>query len=394
VKSGDLALRKSSALVLNRRRTMNTYNSSTLPVDAFSSACFSDIRLQGADVVDGVVLSLKVENGSGAPLARWSAPWAWTIIDRVDILAENGSVVLESILPDHLLRAWYRLGSDPHQAVARGLTGGEDGVRFVDGAEPPVIPIGGSRTLFIPLLACMLDTHEIAPFGLSSPIIIRTYFRGASVFQGPCGADQAPNGAAGLTVSAFDAVLTCHQYDNSDRQALASRYASAGVKTPPLDVRFARPGYQRTTEQVVSATVAQTIRLSSVQGLITSMNIVIRDLANLGTGLFYVPATVDLLDERGASIYGSPLSYELLMATEAKDQGLYRGTYDSRTPLPVPIGGEEGEAVGVISAYLPMSGNHMLSVLFPAVGTFEVTVVYRTVSHARIERGHITVHSS
>jgi len=153
VKSGDLALRKSSAVVLNRRRTMNTYNSSTLPVDAFSSACFADIRLQGADVVDGIVLRLKVENGTGAALARWTAPWAWTIIDRVDILGENGSVVLESILPDHLLRAWYRLGSDPHQAVARGLTGGEDGARFVDGAEPPVIPIGGSRTLYTPLLA-------------------------------------------------------------------------------------------------------------------------------------------------------------------------------------------------------------------------------------------------
>ena len=63
------------------------------------------------------------------------------------------------------------------------------------------------------------------------------------MFTGPFTADQVPNGTAGLTVSAFDAVLTCHQYDNSDRQALASRHASAGLKTSPLDIRYARPGY-------------------------------------------------------------------------------------------------------------------------------------------------------
>ena len=41
-----------------------------------------------------------------------------------------------------------------------------------------------------------------------------------------------------------------------------------------------------------------------------------------------------------------------------------------------------------------MSGNHQLSIKFTTAGSYEVTVIYRTVVHARIERSHITVHSS
>jgi len=145
---------------------------------------------------------------------------------------------------------------------------------------------------------------------------------------------------------------------------------------------------------VTSIAAFQTIRLSSVQGLVTSMNILIRDVANFGTGFFRPPVAIDLLDERGASRYGSPLAYGLLQATECRDQRIYRGTYNGTKILPIPIGGEEGEASGAISAYLPMSGNHQLSIMYPAAGVFEVTIIYRVVAHARIERGHISVHNS
>ena len=83
------------------------------------------------------------------------------------------------------------------------------------------------------------------------------------------------------------------------------------------------------------------------------MNVIIRDLANIGTGRFHLPEALDLLDERGASVYGSPLSYQLLQATECQRQGIYRGTYHGTKICPVPIGGEEGEEHGAITAYLP-----------------------------------------
>jgi hypothetical protein len=41
-----------------------------------------------------------------------------------------------------------------------------------------------------------------------------------------------------------------------------------------------------------------------------------------------------------------------------------------------------------------MNGHHQLAIKFPATGNMEVSVIYRTVSHVRIERSHITVHSS
>ena len=76
-----------------------------------------------------------MQNGTGAPLNKWYAAWAFTILERVDILAENGSTVLESILPDHLLRAWYRLDSARYRAVSNGLTADYAGT-YVDEAEP------------------------------------------------------------------------------------------------------------------------------------------------------------------------------------------------------------------------------------------------------------------
>jgi hypothetical protein len=61
--------------------------------------------------------------------------------------------------------------------------------------------------------------------------------------------------------------------------------------------------------------------------------------------------------------------------------------------LALPIGGTSGEAAGQIHGYIPMSGHHQLRIECQA-GDYTVTVIYRTVGHARIEKGHITVHSS
>jgi hypothetical protein len=62
--------------------------------------------------------------------------------------------------------------------------------------------------------------------------------------------------------------------------------------------------------------------------------------------------------------------------------------------VPIPIGGEGAEHSGAISGYIPMSGDHQLAIKFGMVGTMEVTVIYRSVSHVRIERSHVTVHAS
>ncbi len=138
------------------------------------------------------------------------------------------------------------------------------------------------------------------------------------------------------------------------------------------------------------------MRLSSIQGLVTSMNLILREVST-GVAVIYFPTAIDLLGERGESLYGQPLSYPLLLATECRDQDINNdtGTNGLSKVLPVPVGGEATEHSGSISGYLPMSGHHTLAIRFSSPpGSYEVTVIYRTVAHARIEKGHITVHSS
>ena len=391
VQSGDLALRRSAVPVIHRRRTQQVYLASTTPETALASGGFADIRLQGCDVIDSIVLRLTVSNATGAALSQWFGKWAWSLISHVDVLAEGGSVTLETIHSEHMIREWALLDRDRHLAVHKGLTGDQDAA--VVGAAPPTIPDGTSRTIYIPLLGSMLSSLELAPFALASPLILRVYFN-AAAFVGPYLAQQLPNGKAGLSISAFDAVVTAHLYDNSERQGLTSRYALAGIKTPPLALRYARSGQQRSVENITSTSGFFNLRLSSIQGLITSMNVIVRDLTLGGTGTFYAVQAVDLLDEKGASVYGQPLDFDLLLATECRDQGITAEDVELSRVTPIPIGGESTEHSGAISSYIVMNGNHVLALQMPFVGAAEITVIYRSVSHASISKSHVTVHAS
>ena len=389
VKSGELALRKSQIPVLHRRKTMNVFNASTLAADGLVNSSFTDIRLQGADIISGITLRLSFTNNTGAQLQAWYARWAFYIFDHIDVLLENSSTVLERIEPEHLCKAWLRLPPSAHERVKQGLQGGRSNAED----EAPFMNDGTSRTLYFPLLGCSLASQEIPPYALASPIILRCYFRGSGAFVGPYAPRMIPNGTAGLAITAFDAVVTAYQHDASERADLARRYAMAGIRSPPLDIRFARPGLQRTSENITSDGL-YTIRLSSVQGLVTSMSVVLQRLnaEGFGYGLYGTPTKVDLLDEKGSSLYGQPLDYLLLQNTQAISDG---NIVDDNLQkiCPVPIGGTSGEAAGQIHGYVPMSGHHQL-VVACAPGVYTVSVIYRTAAHMRIEKSHVTVHAS
>lgn len=389
VKSGDLTLRKSQVAVLHRRKTAAVYNSQTLPSTGLSNAGFADIRLSGADVLAGITLRMTYKNDTGAPLANWNARWAWYVFSHIEVLAENGSTVLERLEPEALSKKWLQLPPSAHERVKQGLQGGPDNAS----GNPATMADGTSRTLYFPLLGCALTSQEIPPFALSSPLIIRAYFRGSGVFTGPFTALMIPNGTAGLTISAFDAIVNAYQHDASERADLARRYAMAGLRSPPLDIRYSRPGFQRTQETFTNGGPL-TIRLSSVSGLVTSLSVVLQKIyaAGYGFGLYGTPDKVDLLDEKGSSLYGSPLEYPLLQITQAISDG---NVVDDNLQkiLAIPIGGESGEESGQIHGYVPMSGHHQLQVT-ASPGEYSVTVIYRTVAHIRVEKSHLTVHSS
>jgi hypothetical protein len=368
---------------------MAVFNSATIPSNGFSSASFADIPLSGADVVAGVTLRIKFLNDTGAQLNQWAAKWAWYLLDHVDILAENGSTVLERIEPEHLVKAWIELPREAHERVKEGLQGGPD----LAAGNPPAVSPGESQTIYYPLLSCSLGALEIPPFALSAPIILRVYFRGSAAFaRGGYTPQVIPNGPP--TIVGFDAVVSAYQLDVSERNDLARRYAMAGLRSPPLDIRMARPGFQRTQETFTGAGSLQTIRLSSVQGLVTSMAVLIQklDAGGFGYGLYYTPERVDLVDEKGSSLYGQPLDFGLLQVTQMVSDGVVNDVIFNRV-LALPIGGSSGEAAGQIHGYVPMSGHHQLRIECQA-GDYTVTIIYRTVAHMRVERAHLTVHSS
>jgi hypothetical protein len=388
VMSGALTLRKSQAAVLHRRKSMNIFNASTLPADGLQNSSFTDIRLSGADIVAGVTLRMTYANNTGAQLADWHARHAYYLFDRIDVLAENGSVVVETITPEHLSKSWLGLPPAAHERVKQALQYGPGDVN----GNPAPLSDATSRTIYFPLNGTVLQNSALPPYALAAPLILRCYFRGAASFVGPFTSSMVPSGTAGLSITGFDAVVTTYQHDASERADLARRYAEAGVRSPCLDIRFARPGVQRTQENIVEG--LNTIRLSSVQGLVTSMSVVLQRIyaAGYGYGLYGTPTKVDLLDEKGSSLYGQPLEFDLLQATQEVDMG---SVVDDNLEkiASLPIGGSSGEAAGQLHGYIPMSGHHQIQ-LSASPGAYTVSIIYRTASVIRIEKAHITVHSS
>jgi hypothetical protein len=84
------------------------FNSSTLPADALSNAgSFTDIRIQGADPLMSMTLSLTLANDDAKnAIANLTAENVLAFIDHVDVMGNNGSLVLERIDFDHQFLAF------------------------------------------------------------------------------------------------------------------------------------------------------------------------------------------------------------------------------------------------------------------------------------------------
>ncbi len=81
---------------------------------------------------------------------------------------------------------------------------------------------------------------------------------------------------------------------------------------PRQDIRFAIPQFRRTIENLVGGQ-AFTLRLSGVQGLVTSMTVMIRDLTQ-STYIVQPHRQLDLLDPGGASLLGGSYVIVLLFS--------------------------------------------------------------------------------
>lgn len=388
---GDLNLRSSQAVTVHRSQALNVYNAQTLPSDCWDSPGFSDIRLTGADVVQGITLRMTIQNTYPEPVGPIPARLIFFLMTHIELLCENGSTVLERVEAEHLLNAWHKLGPYALERIRVALQGGDET------AEGFTIASGASTTLYIPLLETALDRLELPIFALAAPVIVRIHWRGRATFRGPI---ENSVSASSINVTRFDAVASSWKLPSSVRQELSRRYASAGLRGPALDLRFARCGFQRSTETLTAGT-EHIVRLSAVSGLVTSIGV-----ALVGTDALApydsAPATrsfldgVDIRDERGSSLNGQVLDINLLSMTSELHKAVSTPASTAYF-IEIPVGGLSGESSGQLHGYVPMSGYHQLVLRTKSGGAttaFEVVVIYRTIAVAQVNAGHVTVQHS
>ena len=388
---GDLNLRSSQAVTVHRSQALNVFNAQTLPTDCWDSPGFADIRLTGADIVQGLTVRMSIQNTTGAAVGPIPARLVWFLMTHIELLCENGSTVLERIEAEHLLNAWHKLGPYALERIRIGLQGGDETTAGFS------IAAGDSTTLYIPLLETAIERLELPIFALAAPVIVRIHWRGRQAFRGTIGT-AVPAGS--VDVTRFDAVAASWKLPASERQELSRRFASAGLRGPNLDLRFARCGFQRSTETLTPG-VEHLVRLSAVSGLVTSIAVALvgtDELAQYGsaTATRTFLDGVDIRDERGSSLNGQVLDVKLLAMTTELHKAV-SATASSAYFLEVPIGGLSGESSGQLHGYVPMNGYHQLVLKTKSGGAttaFEVVVIYRTVAVAQVNNGHIVVQHS
>jgi len=143
-----------------------------------------------------------------------------------------------------------------------------------------------------------------------------------------------------------------------------------------------------------------TLLLSSIQGLITSMTIIFK---TVGDGVVQEIQKLDLLDPSGGSMLGgAALSHAYLQATQRPRDNRYVNSVSEAVNASdkwfrLPISEEEAahNSQGSVNGYIPMSGTHQLSIYYASSSStalpVEVTVLYNAISTFSVNRGITSV---
>ena len=383
VRVGNFNLRRSQNVFLNRSHRIQVFNSSTLPSDALSNAgSFTDIRIQGADPLMSMTLRLTLANDDAKnDIANLTAENVLGFIDHVDIMGNNGSLVLERIDFDHQFLAFAEHDPDSYARLRCALQGGSTGATFG-------IPAAGALTIYIPIFRSVLIQNELMSAGLIGPLVLRVWWRGLQWVN-----NGQVLGATAPRVASFDLLCQTTNWDPSRAAQIVNRMMSG----PRQDIRYAIPQFQKTIENLVGGQ-AFTLRLSGVQGLVTSMTVMIRDLAQ---SIYIVQPLkqLDFLDPAGASLLGG--SYVDSLYTSliygASQQIRFDSTGVTYSAFRIPISGANvahSELRGHVEAFIPMSGSHQLRFIPSVSGNLQVSVIYYSVGMLSIERGVLSTTQS
>ena len=377
VRSGQFNLRRSQNLFLNRSHQVRVFVADTLPATATTTPGFSDIVLRASDPIQSFTLQLVLTNTDTKTNIILTPDNVVYFLSHVEVLANNGSSLLERIDADHLRLSYEELDPDAWQRVNDALLG------TYQGAGSLTIAPGGRATVYIPILRSVVVQNELMSAGLVGPIHFRCWWRG-STWQ-----NVSATAMPAITVASFQALAQTVNWDPSRAAQLVQRYMSG----PRQDIRYAMPSFQRTTESLVAGQPFS-LRLCGVQGLITSLVLLVRDLSVS----VYQPmrvSSIDLLDASGASILGgSPIDTPYIRLVYTASQPIhYNPNSFWSDAVRIPVSGPDvahAEMRGQVEAYIPMTGNHQLRFTPGDTGSYQVSVIVRSVAMLSIERGQVS----
>jgi hypothetical protein len=372
-KVGNLHLRSSQAFVKNSQTRHTFYQPSSLADDVMAqSGGYTDFRIVNGQILRSAVITATIRAPASVVgianlpiLAKdWYAP-----IDRVEIYAQGGSLLIQRLDAEALQQGLAYL--TPSQYEAYSHTGAGN-----------VMASDLNTTIYWPLGPACIFSHHIPVAALSAPLTVRVYWRGAQGWL---------NGIVPLvsSMSLLTAQDTICAAENND---LISRWRDPRVH---IDVRFNRQGYMRFTE-TLTPSQRYSFVMTSVSGLITSLQVGIRSVASVLPGPTIAPEMVDILDGSGTSILGgSPLPYVYLKHLQAVLGGEEQNSHGAPwCPISFSEGARHAEESGVIHGYTAMSNTHQLVIHTPAslvAGSYELYIIINRVATLRCLGGNLSI---
>lgn len=379
VRAGQFNLRSKSNVFINRHMQVVQLNSQTLPASAIEAGGgFSDIRVQGINPIAAMHLVIEVTNETKVDTSPMFLSHILSWINHVDLV--SGSTVIQQLQPEHLAR---NMNLNQQPARDRNKSAYLGGAR----GDSTVVQAGQVSTHYFNLGPNWITENHICTAGLNQAIIARVWWNPVTTWG--VGLAAVPS----LTITNFSMLCQTVSFPQDRLSQIVSRYQSQVT-----DCRFAGYGYQKSIEQV-TAGIPYTLRLASINGMITSALVFVKDLTYSSLSAQPIK-NVDLLNSSGQSIMGSfpiPDLYRQTCYLATQSVATLEITDPTYYAYQIPFSpahSDQLEEQGGVPGYIIMNGQHQLRFTSDQNGQFEVCVIYNVVNTASINRGVVTVSSS
>jgi hypothetical protein len=274
-KAGKLNLKKSHNHVEHRACKFNVINPSAQPSSALASgsSVFTDYRITASEPLNGITIvnTLQCDPsfvGTPGPITSSNV---WDTIDRVQILMENGSIVLTENSGAAMEAYHFSLNETQWRAINNGMSGCNTNQQAAS------LDAGESVEVYIPLFFDPLSSNEIEISALSAPVTVRIYWRSGTYL----------NVTQELDITSTSLMLNQYQYDKSVRSKMFAKL----MGSTSVHFRYPRQGKQELSASITPGTPFE-FRLSGVHGLISEITLQV-EIGGVTTKI----DSFDLLDE-------------------------------------------------------------------------------------------------